>query len=72
MSSVSPTNQDLSNDTTFSQIKSRVPVPLRMKNVSGIQYFRASTLKHINGIQNHKALMLKSITITGRDISLTH
>ena len=29
MSSVSPTNQDLSNDTTFSQIKSRVPVPLR-------------------------------------------
>ena len=29
MSSVSPTNQDLSNDTTFSQIKSRVPVPLK-------------------------------------------
>ena len=29
MSSVNPTNQDLSNDTTFSQIKSRVPVPLR-------------------------------------------
>jgi len=28
MSSVSPTNQDLSNDTIFSQIKSRVPVPL--------------------------------------------
>jgi len=28
-SSVSPTNQDLSNDTTFSQIQSRVPVPLR-------------------------------------------
>ena len=24
-----PTNQDLSNDTTFSQIKSRVPVPIR-------------------------------------------
>ena len=23
-----PTHQDLSNDTTFSQIKSRVPVPL--------------------------------------------
>jgi len=30
-SSVIPTNQDLSNDTTFSQIKSRVPVPLRKK-----------------------------------------
>jgi hypothetical protein len=28
MSSVSPTNQDLSNDTTLTQIKSRVPVPL--------------------------------------------
>ena len=28
MSSVSPTHQDLSNDTTFSQFKSRVPVPL--------------------------------------------
>ena len=27
---MSPTHQDLSNDTTFSQIKSRVPVPLRM------------------------------------------
>ena len=27
-SSVSPTNQNLSNDTTFSQIKSCVPVPL--------------------------------------------
>jgi len=26
---VSPSHQDLSNDTTFSQIKSRVPVPLR-------------------------------------------
>ena len=26
---MSPTHQDLSNDTTFSQIKSRVPVPLR-------------------------------------------
>ena len=31
MSSVSPTNQDLSNDTTFSQIKSCVPVPLNIK-----------------------------------------
>ena len=30
MSSVSPTNQDLSNDTTFGQIKSRVPVPLKV------------------------------------------
>ena len=28
-SSVSPTNQDLSNDTTFSQIKSCVSVPLK-------------------------------------------
>ena len=39
MSSVSPTNQDLSNDTTFSQIKSRVPVPLRdgkIKQASGL------------------------------------
>jgi len=26
---MSSTHQDLSNDTTFSQIKSRVPVPLR-------------------------------------------
>ena len=31
-SSVSPTNQDLFNDTTFGQIKSRVPVPLSMVN----------------------------------------
>ena len=34
MLSVSPTNQDLSNDTTFSQIKSHVPVPLRERNES--------------------------------------
>ena len=27
---MSPTHQDLSNDTTFSQIKSRVPVPIRI------------------------------------------
>ena len=27
---MSPTHQDLSNDTTFSQIKSRVPVPLTL------------------------------------------
>ena len=37
MSSVSPTHQDLSNDTTFSRIKSRVPVLLRNRfsHVSG-------------------------------------
>ena len=34
MSSVSPTHQDLSNDTTYSQIKSRVPVPFNKKLVS--------------------------------------
>ena len=28
---MSPTHQDLSNDTTFSQIKSCVPVPLNIK-----------------------------------------
>ena len=38
------TNQDLSNDTTFSQIKSRVPIPLickndlRVNNKKGIKY----------------------------------
>ena len=37
-SSVSPTNQDLSNDTTFSQIKSRFPVPLNKKAVAGGQW----------------------------------
>ena len=30
---MSPTHQDLSNDTTFSQIKSRVPVPLSLQIV---------------------------------------
>ena len=37
-SSISPTNQDLSNDTTFSQIKSRVPVPLRDKEFNGLAH----------------------------------
>ena len=32
---MSPTHQDLSNDTTFSQIKSRVPVPLMEDAVEG-------------------------------------
>ena len=35
---MSPTNQDLFNDTTFSQIKSRVPVPLRNNHLS--DYFQ--------------------------------
>jgi len=38
MSPVSPTNQDLSNDTTFSQIKSRVPVPLRAIGTYGFKF----------------------------------
>ena len=46
-SSVSPTNQDLSNDTTFSQIKSRVPVPLTTQEKS--QFFAES----INSSDNH-------------------
>ena len=32
---MSPTHQDLSNDTTFSQIKSRVPVPLSRYDLLG-------------------------------------
>ena len=32
---VSPTHQDLFNDTTFSQIKSRDPVPLRVGTSNG-------------------------------------
>ena len=38
---MSPTHQDLSNDTTFSQIKSRVPVPLRLG------WFSADILTHL-------------------------
>ena len=40
---MSPTHQDLSNDTTFSQIKSRVPVPL---NNSCIIFFTIKAGKH--------------------------
>ena len=48
MSSVSPTNQDLSNDTTFSQIKSRVPVPLTsMRTMSKLVYF-----VHLNNVRH--------------------
>ena len=35
--SMSPTHQDLSNDTTFSQIKSCVPVPLRFNKCKCLQ-----------------------------------
>ena len=35
-SSVRPTHQDLTNDTTFSQIKSRVPVPLNKSTQSTV------------------------------------
>ena len=45
---LSPTNQDLSNDTTFSQIKSRVPVPLNMdstaKSTLSFYYFYLSKI----------------------------
>ena len=43
---MSPNNQDLSNDTTFSQIKSRVPVPLILLNLFWIFMYpvRASTV----------------------------
>ena len=34
---MSPTHQDLSNDTTFRQIKSRVPVPLRDGGGGGLR-----------------------------------
>ena len=34
---MSPTHQDLSNDTTVSQIKSRVPFPLKVE--SGFLHF---------------------------------
>ena len=43
MSSVSPTHQDLSNDTTFSQIKFRVPVPLR--NLADFCPFVSASMK---------------------------
>ena len=41
---ISPTNQDLSNDTTFSQIKSLVPVPL----IHGIIW---KTIKMFTGLK---------------------
>ena len=52
MSSVSPTNQDLSNDTTFSQIKSRVPVPLRaLKNMIKLSRKGRSAVRNKIGIK---------------------
>ena len=38
MSSVSPTDQDLSNDTTFCQFKSHVPVPITYRDRSFNNY----------------------------------
>ena len=48
MSSVSPTNQDLSNDTTFSQIKSRVPVPLRENQRTKTNTVTISNIEPLN------------------------
>ena len=52
-SSVSPTNQDLSNDTTFSQIKSRIPVPLMiLTNLLNIlRTVICTALRNIGAIQ---------------------
>jgi len=50
MSSVSPTNQDLSNDNTFSQIKSHVPVPLRDQ-----WKIKGSFKKNLNVQQRHQS-----------------
>ena len=44
MSSVSPTHQDLSNYATFSQIKSRVPVPLNMTFKQHFEVFKLAPI----------------------------
>ena len=47
---MSPTHQDLSNDTTFSQIKSCVPVPLKGLNqkISGLRFlYQTVLLRHM-------------------------
>ena len=57
MSSVSPTNQDLSNDTTFRQIKTRVPVPLN-KNLLCV--FLSETICTFVSIGNRQNIETKS------------
>ena len=49
---MSPTHQDLSNDTTFSQIKSRVPVPL-ITYLGVLVYYKAG----------QKLLMMRTVKI---------
>jgi len=42
---MSTNHQDLSNDTTFNQIKSRVPVPLsEVRSVSGLKTWSKCTI----------------------------
>ena len=48
---MSPTHQDLSNDTTFSQIKSRVPVPLTSHLI-----FYSLIRKDVKGLGTGKCL----------------
>ena len=49
---MSPTHQDLSNDTTSSQIKSRVPNPLRIFKMKRILKGQLMNENDIVGISN--------------------
>ena len=44
---MSPTHQDFSNDTTFSQIKSSVPVPLKSVKVLILKVYSKTLSKYI-------------------------
>jgi len=56
---VSPTHQDLSNDTPFSQIKSRVHVPLN--NRSTLFLIDCCIKGYSNGLEFEKIRMLQVI-----------
>jgi len=53
---MSPTHQDLSNDTTFSQIKSRVPVPLKEKIIYSAPVNIFTKAFHSSSVHTHRSL----------------
>jgi len=69
---VSPTHQDLSNDTTFSQIKSRVPVPLKSKLLNDVKQHRPSFRETVPLMVYQNAFVHLEILFWDSDISLCH
>ena len=64
MSSMSPTDKDVSNDTTFCQFWSRVPVPLRAYEANNVDQFPIAVCHRSKEFYSPLSLPNKAFKIT--------